>query len=473
MSTPPARLLWGVPMVLLLAAAFGATATTGGLPEASGAVRWGLLVVRFGHVVVAALTAGTLLIAFLSRPVDRGLLRRGAELALAWLALMPVLGLLELTDISGGEPVDPGRFLLDTLVGRAWLAELVCVAAVVALAATARGVRTAGAALAAALAGVAVPAAVGHGGLSGAHVAATVSLGLHLAGVALWVGGLATLCAVLSRRPQRATVLVPAFSGAALICALIVGESGLANASLRLPTPGMLLTTSYGSLVLAKALLFGVLVALGWRQRRRAIPRIAGGRGPALLLRVAGLELLIMAAALAVSVVLVRLGPTAVIPAGGGVAPLAAVVLVLAPGLLVAHRRPGGRVADTVRRWPEVVAVAAVVVLAEVTVVALPQHVLGADGGAVASGVLLVAAGWALAIALGTRRPAVTGLLLVGTAAVQVWAWGTGAPAGPSLVATAAMGGALAVWWRWPPAGVDGGARRPSDRTTEPQAVVR
>jgi putative copper export protein len=384
--------------------------------------------------------------AVLSRPPDRSLMRRGAELALLWWAILPLQGLAVLADIGAGSD-SVGPLMTETLVGRVWLAEVLMVGLLVVLSWGSRTTGMAVAAFIAALIAVSLPALVGHGGLSGTHVAATVSLAGHLAAVATWVGGLAALTVVLVRQPSAMTLL-PRFSAVALGCAIVAGETGLVNASLRLPTPSALLSTSYGSLVLAKAVLFAALVLLGWRQRRQALPAAEREAGPALVLRLAGVELLLMAAALGLSVILVRLGPAPPGAAGAAVAPVAAIALLAAPSLIVALRPPTGGVASWARQHPEIVAVIAVVALAEVAVLGLPQRLVGPELGALAAAAVLLACGWLLGPAMATRRIGVGLIVALGTGAAFLFGWTTGVPSGPALIAWFATIVVLTLWWR-------------------------
>ena len=129
-------------------------------------------------------------------------------------------------------------------------------------------------AVALALAGAMAPALAGHSSLDGLHVEAAVSLCLHIAGVSVWVGGLAVVSALLLLEPERTSDLLPRFSVLALVCVVVVAESGLLNASLRAGTAEALAGSTYGSLVLAKAVLLAWLIRLGWLQRRRAVDRL-------------------------------------------------------------------------------------------------------------------------------------------------------------------------------------------------------
>ena len=102
-----------------------------------------------------------------------------------------------------------------------------------------------------------------------------------------WVWCRIALCAVL----------VVSFANAARAAGtrvIVLAESGLLNASLRIDGVASLITTPYGTLILAKATLLSALIVFGWRQRRHVVP--TGDRVS--LVRFAGYEVLLMGIAL-------------------------------------------------------------------------------------------------------------------------------------------------------------------------------
>ena len=75
------------------------------------------------------------------------------------------------------------------------------------------------------------------------HAAATASLAVHIAAVSVWVGGLAALVGLVLLDPQVARAAIGRFSLVALVCVIVVAESGLLNASLRVGSPSAFVTT--------------------------------------------------------------------------------------------------------------------------------------------------------------------------------------------------------------------------------------
>ena len=370
-----------------------------GLPTEPLVTIWLLPVVHYARDVAAALTVGATVTALLLATRHERVARWAMGWSLVWVALLVPLTLLTVSDVQAvgaAESVGGVRSLLtETLVGRVLLAQAVLVLGVVVLA-RGRGLWR-WVALGFALMAAALPALLGHGGLSGEHVAATVSLGLHVAAVSLWTGGLAVVVALAMAAPGDDRTLLSRFSLLALWCVIVVGETGLLNASLRLALPSQFSGTLYGSLVLLKAVLLMFLIRWGWLQRSRALPALdeqGPGRAGALA-RYAGWELLTMGGAIAFGVVLARLGPPNPVAPGSGFTPVALSVLGIGvPLLLVTCTRRRPRWVAALAGYPEVAALGFLIVVTVVGVVGVQEALLGAELGALVGAVLLVGAGW-------------------------------------------------------------------------------
>lgn len=156
--------------------------------------------------------------------------------------------------------------------------------------------------LVAALLGVLTPAVTGHAGSAPNHQLAVITVALHVAAAALWVGGLAGLLVLLGRRRELLDAALPRFSRLAGGCLVAVALTGVLNALVRLESWGALLTTGYGWLVVAKAVFLVLLGVLGGLARRR----LATGRTS--VLRWAGLETALMAVTLGLAAALTQTG---------------------------------------------------------------------------------------------------------------------------------------------------------------------
>jgi cytochrome c oxidase assembly factor CtaG/putative copper export protein len=323
----------GVGTAAAVLVAAGITALTGarpiaslGLPDPGTLTTVGLPAVRATAEVFMVLTIGAVLLAtFLVPPQRSGYLdvagyralRIASWTAAGWLASAVLLVPLSVAEALGrpvGDVLDPG--LLFDLVPRLSAATAWSLTALVALVVMVgcRSVLTWG--WTAVLFGIALlgPLPVtltGHSAGGGAHDVATDSLVLHVLAASLWIGGLAAvLITAASRGPDRAAALataVPRFSRLALVCWAVLTVTGVVNALVRI-SPGDLISTGYGALVLAKAVSLVVLGAIGAVHRRSTVAPAAGGE-PRALLRLGGVEVLLMLGTIGLAVALGRSAP--------------------------------------------------------------------------------------------------------------------------------------------------------------------
>ena len=139
----------------------------------------------------------------------------------------------------------------------------------------------------------------------------------HIIAAALWTGGLGflVLALVLAREDRwpLATRAVPRFSNMAVVSVAALLIAGVINGYLQVRTWSALWETRYGLLLLAKIALVIPLLGLGAYNNRYAVPRLKAGIASVLerrrFLTVAGVELAIMVAVVAVTAVLVNAEP--------------------------------------------------------------------------------------------------------------------------------------------------------------------
>ena len=115
---------------------------------------------------------------------------------------------------------------------------------------------------------------------------ATLADAVHIAGVTLWVGGLATILATRSflREPAAvplARIVIGRFSQMAFYAVGMVLVGGLVLAILLVGTVDELLMSGYGWVVLAKVSLFAPMVTFVAYNRYRLIPKAAEASDPA------------------------------------------------------------------------------------------------------------------------------------------------------------------------------------------------
>jgi copper transport protein len=113
---------------------------------------------------------------------------------------------------------------------------------------------------------------------------------LHVAAASVWLGGLVALGLALR---TSGTAPLRRFSNVAIVSVAVLGLTGIVRALSELSAVSQLWTTGYGRALLVKTGLLALLVALGWINRYRLVPR-ADVRGlrrtvPAELLLFAGL----------------------------------------------------------------------------------------------------------------------------------------------------------------------------------------
>ncbi|WP_083940126.1 cytochrome c oxidase assembly protein [Saccharomonospora saliphila] len=316
--------------LLATVVAVGLVALTGGLAEAvtgltdpGDVTRYGIVVVRVGADIAAAVCVGSLLLAaFLVPPQRSGTLAADGYAGLrtagtaAWVWFVFALASVVFTAADGaGRPVaevlDPVAFV--NYVGaieqpKAWL---ITAAVALLLAAACRLVLSWGwtaVLFVVSVGGILPIAATGHSASGGSHDVATNSLLYHLVGAALWVGGLIALLAHARRRGAHLPLAASRFSRVALVCWLVLAASGVVNAVVRV-APDQLLDTEYGLLVLAKVVALGVLGVFGHQHRRGSVRALAEGRGGGQLVRLAAVEVLVMLITIGLATALARTPP--------------------------------------------------------------------------------------------------------------------------------------------------------------------
>ncbi len=151
----------------------------------------------------------------------------------------------------------------------------------------------------------------GHAGDSHFAEYAMLLLELHIVSAVAWTGGLGALIALAARNRSLLAVALPRFSRLATVCLGVVAATGLLNGVAEFvqhPTvelwPG-LFTTSYGQLLLGKAVALGGVAALGGYTRWKLMPGVVRHRRTALA-TFAVVELSVMGLAYGLAAVLSR-----------------------------------------------------------------------------------------------------------------------------------------------------------------------
>lgn len=290
-----------------------------GLPDSGPLVGWGTPVLRVLTDLAAVATIGWLLAATFLDPsardgtvskAGRQDLRRATVAALVWSVLALLQMFFELASVLGirlSEAATPdivSTYANEIPTTRA-LVFMAILAFVVAVGSAVTATTGAGAAwlLVAAVAAI-LPALAGHAAGLGDHALATTSGVAHVLAAVLWIGGLMALAVHAARSDMPLARAAQRFSTVALVAIILLAVSGIANAYTRLDNAGQLLTTGYGQVVLMKAGLIVGLGVLGWIMRSRVIATLGRSSRAGVFARIAGIELIVMAAAVGLGVAL-------------------------------------------------------------------------------------------------------------------------------------------------------------------------
>ena len=425
-----APLLVGVPVLLLVVASLGGLSESNipGLPVVPLATLISLPIDIWIRDIAMALTVGGAIVGgvLAPRPDPRvGRLTSGA--ALVWLAALAVQSVLTVSEVlalplsSALDPTIMWSLLTQTTLGRVILIQFVLVALVALLGWVVldriTGVIVASATIIAAF----LLGFTGHSGIADGHSAATISLGVHVTAASAWIGGLiATIVYVATGSPQKDVVL-RRFSLLALISVIVLAESGLLNASLRMDGPASLITSPYGAIITAKICVLVVLIGFGWRQRKRVIDRLPEQSSTRTLLHLGLWEVAWMGIVIGLSVALARTAPPAGVVAGDAMSVASIVLLGLALPLALRSaigRKPTGPLHD----YPEAAAVLLVVAMFAFPT-ALQSQILAPQVLAIIAIVVLPVAGWIFWAAVDAPRRTVA--LVIAAVALPVVAWWT------------------------------------------------
>jgi copper transport protein len=145
---------------------------------------------------------------------------------------------------------------------------------------------------------------------------------VHVAGMAVWLGGLVMLVGFLLRQADERELgaLLPVWSRWAALAVTALLLAGTVQGLIEVATPEALLDTTYGRLIIAKVVLFTIVIGVAAYSRRLVRQRVAAG-APGRIRAAVWAELGITAVVLALSATLVQTTParTAEANEGGGV----------------------------------------------------------------------------------------------------------------------------------------------------------
>ncbi|MFC9335287.1 cytochrome c oxidase assembly protein [Arthrobacter sp. NPDC057009] len=294
------------------------------LDRTGAAVIWGLPVAKLVFNAAAAGTLGPLVLALVALPPNGQAYAKSLSLAgisaVLWTVAAAVNSVLTFHSLANLPLFSDGSgaifisYLTDVDAGRR-SALTVLITAIVAL--LCFGVQSQRAVVLTAVLGSTAlfPLALNsHAAGGGGHADSTVSVVMHMAAAAVWVGGLAAL--VLLRRFLGAdlSTAVRRYSTLALLSFVALAVSGAAAAWAGVGTVEGL-ASPYGFILVAKTVALVGLGACGALHRRWVLGRLeaAPGKGPALFIALAVTELAVMAAASGMAAALARTRPPSVV----------------------------------------------------------------------------------------------------------------------------------------------------------------
>ncbi|MDE2387276.1 MAG: bifunctional copper resistance protein CopD/cytochrome c oxidase assembly protein [Actinomycetales bacterium] len=159
--------------------------------------------------------------------------------------------------------------------------------------------------IAIAFAGLVPLALTGHAAGTANHGMAVNSIGMHLVGVSIWIGGLVTVVGVgvaaVGEHIRR-------YSTLALLSFALVAVSGIASAWIRVGEWKNLFS-AYGVLILLKTAGLVVLGLFGANYRGRLRKRVAAGQTTGIAVRLVIAELVVMGATAGIAAALARTAP--------------------------------------------------------------------------------------------------------------------------------------------------------------------
>ncbi|MFN2478988.1 MAG: cytochrome c oxidase assembly protein, partial [Pseudonocardiaceae bacterium] len=293
-----------------------------GLPALGPVVDLGLPAARVVAMGAAAAAVGNLLLAAVLVPGDPyGVVSpsgyAGLRAARGWSVVQACASLaVAVLTVAENSGISPGRFVTrpDALVigigqteqATGWALAALAASVVGMLAGWALSWRSAVGLLLLALVGLLPVTLTAATNAERSHDIVGDALTLHVLGAVLWLGSTIAVLSHLSRGRDGRAVVLRWHTAIATWSLPLVGVSGLIYAAYAV-APSDLLTSGYGLLVVVSAVILLGLAAIG--KRSRAV--VATGEGQTMALRLAALEILLLAAAAAAGTGLIRLFPPA------------------------------------------------------------------------------------------------------------------------------------------------------------------
>lgn len=312
-------LIAGVVAVSLAGLSMTEALTQLGVSDPGELTNYGLPFLRAAGEITAVIVVGFLLLAaFLVPPQKSGILdvdgyravRMASTASAIWAGIALVMVPMELSAASG-MPISKAMQPANALDGLeqvnksgAWLAVAIIAILVAVLSRLVLRWGWVPFLLALSIISILPLAITGHAASGGGHDYGVNSLAFHLVGAALWAGGLFAVLAHARWRGAHMDVAIRRYSKVATVSLVMVALSGIINAVVRVPVEA-LFTTTYGLLIVGKAVALLVLGMIGYLQRQKSVRALQDdptARGP--LIRLASVEAIVFAATFGLAVAL-------------------------------------------------------------------------------------------------------------------------------------------------------------------------
>jgi putative copper resistance protein D len=273
-------LIVGTALGLIVGMFAGGAASPSELGDTGEVLRWGTPAFRSINNIAQAITIGSLIfIAFSLGEKSKAFAKTLSVAAIAsavWALsgtayLLSTFLMVTGSEVSVGESFTQQLFVFITDIELGQMLALNTAAAFVLSIATLLARKLFSVAICAAIGLLSlVPVALsGHAAGTASHSMAVNSLGIHLVGISIWVGGLVAIAVAYKADPVVA--IVKRFSSIALVGFGLVIASGFASAQIRIGTLENLVGTGYGQVVILKTITFILLGIIGAFHRRRLL----------------------------------------------------------------------------------------------------------------------------------------------------------------------------------------------------------
>ncbi|MDQ0617856.1 cytochrome c oxidase assembly protein [Arthrobacter globiformis] len=310
-------------LALFIAYSTGAGQEAALLDRTGAAVIWGLPVAKLIFNVAAAGTVGPLILALFALPPKGRAFSKALGIAgvsaVLWTAAASVISVLTFHSLANLPLFSEGSgaifvsFLTDVDAGRRSALTVLITATVALLCFGIQRQRAVAVTAVLASTGLIPLALNSHAAGGASHADSTVSVVMHMAAAAIWIGGLATL--VLLRRTLETELLaaVRRYSTLALLSFLALALSGVA-AGLTGIGSVQGLASQYGLILLAKTAILGLLGVFGALHRKWILTKLESipGKARTTFAALAVAELAVMAAASGLAAALARTPPPTV-----------------------------------------------------------------------------------------------------------------------------------------------------------------